>query len=152
MYKWILLGHLIGASTLFGGHVYMEGLMASANKAGDDSIYMTIMLRTAKTADRLMGPAGLITLVFGIWLVIDGAAWEFSQMFVSLGFLFVIAAFAIGLFVMRPKSQEIDAAIEEDGLTAEKAVSTMKSLGTLVHIQTAIVAVALVIMVFKPGL
>ena len=68
------------------------------------------------------------------------------------GFLFIIIAFAISLFLMRPKAQEIEEAIAEGGLTDEKAVTTMRSIGTLAHIQTAIIALAMIIMVFKPGL
>jgi uncharacterized membrane protein len=151
MYRWILLAHLIGGATLFGAHVYMEGLMASAGKAGDDSTYMTLMLRMSKTADRLMGPASLITLVFGVWLVIDSGFYEFSDFFVTIGFSIVIAAFAVSMFLIRPRSNDIDAAVEENGLTDATAVSGMKSIATLVHVQTLLLGIAFVVMVLKPG-
>lgn len=152
MYKWLLLAHVIGGATLFGAHVYMEGLMASAGKSGDDSVYMTLMLRMSKTADRLMGPASLITLVFGVWLVIDSGAWEFSDLFVTIGFSVIIAAFAVSMFLIRPRSKDIDAAVEENGITDPAAVATMKSISNLVHAETLLVAIGLVFMVLKPGI
>ncbi|MGI9584415.1 MAG: DUF2269 family protein [Acidimicrobiia bacterium] len=151
MYKWILLAHVLGGATLFGAHVYMEGLMASAGKAGDDSTYMTLMLRMSSTASRLMGPASLITLVFGVWLVIDSGFYEFNDFFITIGFAIIIAAFAISMFLIRPRSVDIDAAIEENGLTDAAAVSGMKSISTLVHVQTLLVSIAFVAMVIKPG-
>ncbi len=152
MYKWLLLAHVFGGATLFGAHVYMEGLMASAGKSGDDSVYMTMMLRMAKTADRLMGPASLITLVFGVWLVIDSGAWELNDLFVTIGFSVIIAAFAVSMFLIRPRSKDIDAAVAENGLTDATAVATMKSVSNLVHVETLLVAIGLVVMVLKPGI
>ena len=152
MYQWILLGHVIGAAVLFGGHVYMEGLMAAAGRDEDRTVYMNTMLKTAGTAERLMGPAALVTLGFGIWLVLDSPAWSFEQLFITVGFAVVIAAFAISLFLMRPRTNDINAAIAENGITDEGAMANMKSLGNLVHVQTLLVTIALVVMVLKPGI
>ena len=152
MYHWILLGHDIGAAVLFGGHVYMEGLMAAAGRDEDRTVYMNTMLKTAGTAERLMGPAALVTLGFGIWLVLDSPAWSFEQLFITVGFAVVIAAFAISLFLMRPRTNDINAAIAENGITDEGAMANMKSLGNLVHVQTLLVTIALVVMVLKPGI
>ena len=149
MYKWILLAHLMGAAVLFGGHVYMEGVMASAGREADRSVYMSAMLRMSKTAGRLMGPASVITLVFGIWLVFEGS-WEFEDLFIVVGFVVIIAAITVSLFLMSPKLKDVEEAVAENGLDDEGAVATMKSLGNLVHVQTLLVAVAFVVMVLKP--
>ena len=149
MYEWILLAHLLGAATLFGGHVYMEGLMASAGREADRSVYMSSMLRASKTAARIMGPASIITLVFGIWLVFEGS-WEFEELFVVIGFVVIIAAITVSLFLMNPKLKDIEEAVEDNGPTDEGALANMKSLGNLVHVQTLLVAVAFIVMVIKP--
>ena len=149
VYEWILLAHLIGAATLFGGHVYLEALMASAGREKDRSVYMSTMLRASKTSARIMGPASIITLIFGVWLVFD-VRWEFEELFVAVGFVVIIAAITVSLFLMNPKMKEIDEAVEENGLTDEGALATMKSLGNLAHVQTLLIAVAFIVMVFKP--
>ena len=151
MYKWILLAHAIGGATLFGGHVYMESLMASAGRAADRSAYMTTMLRLSTTAGRVMGPAAVITLVFGVWLVLD-TVYDFEDLFVAIGMVVVVAAFAISIFLMNPRMKEIEAIVEENGLEDEVAVSKMRGMGTLVHVQTLLVAVAFVVMIIKPGI
>ena len=151
MYDWILLGHAIGGATLFGAHVYMEALMASAGREQDQSQYMTAMLRASKTAGRVMGPASGITLLFGVWLVLDSAFYEFEQLFVAIGLAVIIAAFAISMFLMSPRLKDIEATIDESGLDDSEAVTSMRSLGNLAHAQTALVALAFVVMILKPG-
>lgn len=149
VYEWILLAHLIGAAVLFGGHVYMEGTMASAGRETDRSVYMSVMLRMSKTAGRLMGPASVITLVFGIWLVFEGS-WEFEELFVVVGFVVIIAAMTIALFLMNPKLKDVEEAVAENGLEDEGALANMKSIGNLVHVQTLLIAVAFIVMVIRP--
>ena len=151
MYKWILLAHAIGGATMFGAHVYMEALMASANRAGDDGAYMSTMTRLAKTADRVMGPASIITIVFGFWLVFE-TSYEFEDVFVVIGVTAWIAAFAVSMFLVNPKMKEVDALIEEKGAGDPESVARMKSIGTLVHVLSAITAFAFIVMVIKPGI
>ena len=152
MYEWILLGHAVGGATLFGAHVYMESLMASAGREQDRSLYMTGMLRVSKTAGRLMGPASAITLFFGVWLVLDSAFYEFEQLFITIGLVVIVAAFAIGTFLMSPRLKEIEETVSENGLDDPGAVANMRSLGNLAHIQTALIALAFVVMILKPGI
>lgn len=150
MYKWILLAHAIGGATLFGSHVYLESLMAGATKAPIPT-YMTTMIRISKSAGRVMGPASVITLVFGIWLVIE-TTFGFEDVFVGIGLLAVVAAFAISMFLLDPRLKEIEAIVEESGVEDESAVAKMKSVVGLIHLLTVIVAIAFVAMIIKPGI
>ncbi len=122
MYKWILLGHAIGGATLFGASIYMESLMAGASRTTDPSSYMLVMLRLSKAANRLMGPASIITFIFGIWVVVE-TAYEFSDLFVTIGMSVIILAFAISMFLMSPREKEINALIIENGMDDESAVA-----------------------------
>ncbi len=150
MYKWILLAHAIGGATLFGAHVYLESLMAGASRAGG-AAYMGTMIPASKAANRVMGPASVITIVFGIWLVIE-TTYGFEDIFVGIGLLAVVAAFAISMFLLDPRLKEVEAIIEENGIDDESAVAKMKSVGGLIHVLTVIVAIAFVAMIIKPGI
>jgi uncharacterized membrane protein len=150
MYRWILLAHAIGGATLFGAHVYLESLMAGARKDGT-SVYMRTMLRASNTAGRVMGPAAIITLVFGVWLVFD-TVYGFEEVFVTIGMVAVVAAFAISVFLMRPRIEEIEAIVEENGIEDETAMRKMQGFTGLVHAQTLIVAIAFIAMIIKPGI
>jgi len=67
-----------------------------------------------------------------------------------IGFVVIIAAITVSLFLMNPKLKDIEEAVEESGPTDEGALANMKSLGSLVHVQTLLVAIAFVVMVIKP--
>lgn len=150
MYRWILLAHAVGGATLFGAHVYLESLMAGARRDGTSS-YMRTMIRASGTAGRVMGPAALITFVFGIWLVVD-TVYRFEDLFVAIGMVAVVGAFAISTFLMRPRLEEIEAIVEENGIEDDTAVSKMQGFTGLVHAQTLIVAIAFATMILKPGI
>ena len=151
MYKWLLLGHVIGGAMLFGGHVYIESLTAAAGREKDDVGYMTVMMRAGQAANRVMGVASVLTIVFGVWLVLDSAAFEFEDLFISIGFLAVVAAFAVSIFLMGPRFKAISALVDENGFGDGAAVTKMKSFVGLIHIQSLIVTIAFVVMVLKPG-
>lgn len=150
MYRWILLAHALGGATLFGAHVYMESLMAGARKDGTAG-YMRTMMRASATAGRIMGPAAIVTFVFGVWLVIE-TVYAFEDFFVAIGMVAVVAAFAISLFLMKPRMDEIEAIVQENGIEDETAVHKMRGMVGLVHAQTLIVAIAFATMILKPGI
>lgn len=150
MYKWILLGHLVGAATLFGAHVYAESLMAGALRTSEPGGYMLIMLKASNAADRVMGVATVLTLVFGIWLVVD-TSWDWGDLFVTIGLAAIILGFAVAQFLMSPRLKEVKELVEENGPSDESAVAKMKSYGNLIHVESLLIAVAFVVMVLKPG-
>lgn len=151
MYEWLLLAHAVGAAVLFGGHVYLESLAAAAGRATDDTGYMTVMMKASTAAERVMGAASIVTLVFGVWLVFE-TSYDFEDLFITIGFAAIIIAFAVSMFLMSPKMKEISALVDENGYGDETAMAKMKSVVTLVHVQTLIVAVAFVMMILKPGI
>ncbi len=148
----ILLAHIIGAAMWFGAHVYLEGLFASALKADDPAVTGSVFDRVSVTNGRLMPVAAGITIVCGIWLVLDRPAWEFEQLFITISFALAIAGAAIGIFVLSPREKAYRGVVAEHGVGSHEAHTAAKSLANIGHLQSAIVAVALVVMVLKPGI
>lgn len=151
MVKWILLAHVIGGSAWFGAHVYVESLMATAARARDPEVLMTVGLKVAKTNQRVISGAGFVTLIFGVWLVLE-SVYSFEMMFVTIGLAVAIVGLAMGLFLLKPKVAEIEELVAERGLTDPDAMAKMKGVTNLGHIMTLLVAVAMIVMVLKPGL
>ena len=150
MVKWILLAHVLGGSTWFGASIYVEGLMASAARTKDPETIMTVGLKVAKTNQRVMSVAGFVTLIFGVWLVLE-SVYDFETLFVTVGFAVAIIGLAMGFFLFKPKGAEIEEIVAERGLTDPEAMAQMKSLGNLGHIMTLLVSVAMILMVLKTG-
>jgi uncharacterized membrane protein len=150
MVKWILLAHILGGSLWFGASVYIEALMAAAARTKDPETIMTVGLKVAKTNQRVMGVAGLVTLVFGTWLVFK-SVYEFEMLFVSVGFAVAIIGLALGFFLFKPRGEEVEEIVAERGITDPEAMAKMKSLGNVGHVMTLLVSIAMILMVLKPG-
>ena len=150
MVKWILLAHVLGASTWFGATVYVEGLMASAARTKDPQTIMTVGLKVAGTNRRLLPVAGFITLIFGTWLVFE-SVYEFEMLFVTVGFVVAIIGLALGFFFFKPKGEEVEKIVAERGITDPEAMKKMKSLGNVGHVMTLLLSIAMIMMVFKTG-
>ncbi|GMQ93920.1 MAG: hypothetical protein BMS9Abin12_1402 [Acidimicrobiia bacterium] len=150
MIKWILLAHVLGGASWFGAHVYVEGLMAAAARTRDPETIMTVGLKVTKTNDRVLGGAGFVTLIFGIWLVL-GSVYDFEMIFVTVGFAVAVIGLVMGVFIFKPKGVEVEELVAERGLTDPEAMAKMKSLGNLGHVMTLLVTIAMILMVLKPG-
>lgn len=151
MAKWILLAHLLGASTWFGGTVYVEGLMAGAKRTKDPETIMMVGLKVAKTNQRVLVWAGYVTLIFGVWMVFI-SVYEFEMLFITIGLSVAIIGLALGQFLSKPKVAEVEEIVAERGLADPEAITKMKVVGTLGHVMTLLLAIAMIVMVLQPGL
>ncbi len=153
MNEWILLGHIFFATIWFGGHVYIEGLFASAGRAGDNATMAITAAQVGKVSGRIFPITTVLTLVFGIWLILlDGSVWEFSDVFVSIGFFAVIVGMGIGIFYLTPKDKQVSAWLEERGPDDAELQGLISNIKMVNHVMTLLVVVALIAMVIKPGL
>ena len=153
MIEWVVVLHVLAGAAWFGGHLFMEGLMAGAARTKDSGTMMTVMLGIVDTSARLFTAAGLLVLVTGIWIVIDlSPVYGFEMMFVSIGFLVVLIGLGVSIFFFRPKGAALKEAIAQQGVTSTAAAALAKQLSMVSHIMTLLVTIALVVMVLKPGL
>ncbi|MCB1246279.1 MAG: DUF2269 family protein [Acidimicrobiia bacterium] len=148
LYNWVLFAHIIGATVWFGGAVAYESLSAVAKRTGDPAEYTRYMYSAGQASGRVMPVAALITLVFGVWLVLDGV-YEFSDVFVSIGFAAVIIGLGMGLFVMMPKGKRFMELVDANGFDDPQAYTIASQIGMADHLQTLVVAIAMFAMVFK---
>lgn len=151
--EWVKLGHVIFAAIWFGGAVYIEALMAGAKRANDPMVLGTVAKRVGETNSRLFGVSGILTLVFGIWLVLfDGSPWEFSDMFISIGFLIVIVMLGMGIFFFAPQGKKIEQIMAERGPTDPEVKMRGDRINMAMHISTLLLLIAMVVMVIRPGM
>lgn len=148
LYNWILFGHIIGATVWFGGAVTYESLGAVASRSGDPTEYTRYVYTAGKASSRVMPVAAFITLIFGVWLVIDGP-YEFSDLFISIGFLAIIIGIGMGIFYLMPRGNKLTELVDKNGLDDPTAAALAKQIGMADHVQTLVVAIAMFAMVFK---
>jgi len=143
--------HVMAGALWFGGQVYVEGLMASAARTKDPMVIMTVGGRVGQTSLRLFTIAGLTVFLTGIAMVLDSSrAWRFETLFVAVGFVIAILVMTLGIFYFKPKGEELGGIIAEHGLTSEEALAKAKQIGTMSHVATALLTIAIIVMILKP--
>ena len=146
----LVLVHMLAGATWFGGHVYIEGLMATAVRTNDPNAIMTIGVRVAKTNGRVLMAAGFITLITGVLIVLN-SNWEFEELFITIGLVLTVLSLAFAVFVLKPKEDRIEDLAEEHGLTAPETVAEMQRAALYGRGMTVVVTIVIVVMILKPG-
>ena len=150
--SWLHFFHVVAAIVWLGGGfmLVMVGLRvrSSANPQAIAEIARTIPF----IGIRVMGPAWIVLLVTGIWMVLGSSAWSFTQLWVLLGLGLFAVAFLVGAIYMSQAGIRLDRAAKEGAQSAADLPSLLQRwlLGYAVILAVLLVAVG--DMVFKPGL
>lgn len=147
--EWIEVGHVIAATIWFGGTVYVEALIANAKRTQDPQIIGAVGMRVGKTNVRLFPIVGLLTMLFGIWLVIE-VGYEWESAFISVGLVVAIIGLGMGIFFFAPKIKQIETILASDGPTSPKLAAIGKQISMATHFMASILTIAMVLMVIKP--
>jgi uncharacterized membrane protein len=152
MFEWIKVGHLIAAAVWFGGTVYVEALIANAKRTGDPQIVGVVSMRVGKTNMRLFAVAGILTLLFGGWLVMENSVdpFEWSSLFVTVGLVVAIAGLAAGIGFFMPQMKKIEAILAADGPGSPEIAAIGKKISMATHLMAAILTIAMIVMVVQP--
>jgi uncharacterized membrane protein len=147
-YEWLHTIHALAAVVWVGG-------------AAMTSLYGIKMARAASRQERIAFTkqsqfggivfpiAALVVLGLGIWMVVDEPAWEFSQAWVSLGFLGVAVGAVLGSAFYGPQSRKLIAELEAGDPAADRRG---RLLGTVGLAETVLLFVVVWAMITKPGL
>ena len=149
MRQTLLVLHIIGVATWLGGNMVLAFVGPRIGSA-EASTRVWWAETQGAMARVLYNIAGILVLVTGVGLVLDSDFFEFSNMFVSIGFLAVIIGAVLGMAVFGPGSRALAAAIRDGDAEAERTVSArLTAFGVL---DTIVVVVTIVAMVAKWGL
>jgi uncharacterized membrane protein len=152
MFEWIKVGHLLAATVWFGGTVYVEALLANAKRTKDPQILGIVGMRVGKTNMRLFPAAGILTLLFGSWLVMENSVdpFEWSSLFVSVGLLVAIIGLATGIFFYMPQMKKIEAILASEGPGSPELAAIAKKNTMVTHLMAGILTIAMIFMVVQP--
>ncbi len=149
MRQTLLVLHIIGVATWLGGNLVLAFVGPRIGSA-EASTRVWWAETQGAMARVLYNIAGILVLITGVGLVLESDFFEFSNMFVSLGFLAVIVGAVLGMAVFGPGSRALAAAIRDGDAEAERSMSArLTAFGVL---DTIVVVITIVAMVGKWGL
>ena len=147
--NWLKFLHILGATVWLGGGATLLVVGMRARKSGDPSTLAEFGRVVQHVGMRLLGPAWIVVLITGVWMVLVSAAWKFSQLWVLLALGFFALAFLIGaVYLSRVGIQLARMASSSQGTDGAALVGRW-ILGYGLVVATLLVAVW--DMVFKPG-
>jgi uncharacterized membrane protein len=145
----LLIIHILTAAAWIGGS-FLTGFVAPRMaRSGTRDAALGWARVSAEAGAKYFNPAGILTALSGIGLVLTSDIYDWSDAFVSIGLGVVIAAGLIGALVHRPGGEKIVAALE----SGDQAVAAGEGKRAAIWgaVTAVLLIVAVVVMVLKTG-
>jgi uncharacterized membrane protein len=144
----LLIIHVLSAATWIGAGV-LSGF-AGSRMAGEGGPAALSWARVSREAGaKVFNPAGILTALSGILLVVSDDAYDWGDAFVTVGLVVVVINGIIGGAIHRPNSDKMVAALEGGDYDTAAGLGKQAAIWGSVSIALLIVAVA--VMVMKTG-
>jgi uncharacterized membrane protein len=148
--EFLLFAHITFAALWIGGDSMIQLFALRARAAGPQRM-AELMSDVEWIGLRFLNPVGLLTAVFGIWLVLKEPAWEFSQFWVSAGLAVFLASFITGAGFLGPETGRIRALMEANGAEDPEVQSRIRRVFLVSRIELVFLILIVLDMVVKPG-
>jgi len=150
MYDTLKLLHVLAATIWVGGAALLvfRGFRLSMNRdAGTQE--RLVFARDSLASGTVFAITGILTLVFGMWMVVDAdGAIGWGDTWITFGFTGVALGAVLGQVFYGPQGRKLVAALES-GDPAADAIS--RRLGMVSMLEILVLFVVIWAMVFKPG-
>ena len=144
---WKIL-HVVAAAAWFGAGVLLNVLMGrlSAQKQFDTVAGVT---KNGSFIERFFDVAAILTLTFGVIMVLISDSLSFGDPFISVGFLGIIITLGIGHAIIGPTIEKLREALETGN--AEAAQTLGPKIGMYSMIDSLVLVFVIAVMVLKPA-
>lgn len=148
LYEWLKFGHILAAMVWLGGGIMLVVIARRARTSPDANAIPAFARSLSHLGPRVLAPAVVGVLVFGVWMVLDSAAWDFEQAWVLIAIGLFVIAFLVGAVYLSRIALQFDRAGSDDREGA-RALLDRWLIGYGVVLATLVIAAW--DMVFKPG-
>ncbi len=145
IYKFV---HITTAMIWVGGGVLGVVYTERAKKAG--AVHRLGIARDLEfVALRVFNPAAIVTLIFGILMVLELDGFEFSQAWILMGIGGVALSAALGMGYLGPQAKRLVGELEAGDARGEARLTAVSRVALF---DVVVLLVVVWAMVFKPGL
>jgi uncharacterized membrane protein len=151
LYEFLLFVHISATVVWVGAGLCSLILAVGYDRDGDEPAIRRFLADQERLATRLFIPASLTVVIFGIALVIESDAWSFEYLWIVLGLVGFAATFVTGLFMIKPASERIGAAMEREGGRLTPGLRTeIRKLIVMARLDYVVLFLVIADMVLKP--
>lgn len=151
LFETLKIVHILAAIAWIGGALMLSVLFARTRSASDTAGLTNLLDQSEFLGRAYFNPAGILTLVAGVWMVIEGD-FEFSEAWISIGFLGIIAGVVLGAAYYPRQIRAARSAIEGGSGLSDSGVSgPLDKLRLATSAELLLLAFVVWAMVVKPG-
>jgi uncharacterized membrane protein len=151
VYEFLLTIHVLAAVIWLGGGIAMHILGRRVLKRNDPQEIYKFSEEVNIIGLRLYAPTSLVLLVAGI-LLVNEVGYEFSQLWITFGFLGWIFSFLVGIGYYGPQDKKLQTLVAAEGPTAPGVVANVRQALLVNSIEILILLLVVIDMTTKPGL
>ena len=144
----LLFFHILAGAAWLGGGIYTVLLATRARQSGEQ---LKAIAQMEWVGPRLGGSVSVLLVGSGIWMVARSDAWGFGQAWIIIALVIFGVLLAVGVGFHGPQYKRIDAAVNEHGSDSVEAMKLASQSFRAAEIETVLLAVALLVMITKPG-
>ena len=148
-YELLLVLHVIAVIVWLGTGFTMDALFLRAERTGDPADLGKTGQMQEWLVPRVFIPSGLLALLFGILLVLDGP-WSFGDLWILIGLAGWIASFGVGFLWIRPQGEKMKEIVGQYGPTSPEAQRQARRLAVVSRVQLLSLFLVVVDMILKP--
>jgi len=141
--------HVVVAVFWVGGGLTLTILGLRAQRLNDPREVVTVAGQAAFVGEKLFAPAGLVVLLMGIAMVINGdVGW--NHFWVIAGLVGYAATFVTGVGVLSPLAKKITRSAEQHGPEHPETLALIDRILLIVRVDVSVLLLVVADMVLKP--
>ena len=150
MYELYLAAHILCAVLWVGGGVSVHILGRWVSREGEPERMVAFNRDAVKLGYVFYAPLALILIVAGV-LLVEEVGYEYSDLWISLGFLGWLFSLVVGLGFYPQQSRKLEATIAAQGATSEVAQAGISRVLMVNSVEVLVLVLVVIDMAVKPG-
>jgi uncharacterized membrane protein len=141
--------HVALAVFWVGGGLALTILGLRAERLNDPAEMATLARQAAFVGEKLFAPAGLLVLLMGIAMVINGElGW--GHFWIVAGLIGYAVTFVTGVGVLSPLAKKIDVLLKEKGPEAPETLAAIERILLVARVDVAVLLLVVADMTLRP--
>lgn len=149
-YNTLKFFHVLAAATWVGSVIYAQVLATKVLGEGDLARLAATAKDIGDLGKRLITPAAIAVLVFGVWIVAV-SAWNFTDTWVLLGLAGIAVTIVTGAGFLGPESERLGKLGAERDPSDPEIQRRIKRIFAVSRVDVVVLILVVADMVFKPG-
>lgn len=150
MFDFLLAIHVLAAVLWVGGGATLHALLRRAQRTADPEYRLALVREANVIGSRLYAPLSLVLVIAGSFLV-NEAGYEFSQLWITLGYAAWLVSFVLGIGFYSREQKRIDELAEREGPDGPGVSAGIRRVLAVNSFEILILVLAVLDMAIKPG-